>query len=231
VLAKRNVSLGGPAGFVVRLVTLGVVLVVALRVVGVDPRTLAAGGAITAIVLGLAAQQTLGNLFAGAVLLSARPFRVSDRIRLQAGAIAGQIEGIVTEQGLLYTTLTTDNERVLIPNSVVLNTAVVPIREPMGVDLRVRLTPSTTPTQVQRALESALEAPTRGRPDITIEEMECDAVVARVRITPATPDDGARVADEALQALRELTAKPSGSSQDAPVAPASSGPSATMPGR
>jgi len=32
-------------------------------------------GAIFAVVVGLAAQQTLGNLIAGVVLISARPFR------------------------------------------------------------------------------------------------------------------------------------------------------------
>jgi small conductance mechanosensitive channel len=42
--------------------------------------------AVTAIVVGLAAQQTFGNLFAGIVLLSARPFRIGERIRLQGGA-------------------------------------------------------------------------------------------------------------------------------------------------
>ena len=47
--------------------------------------TLAVGGAFTAVIVGLAAQQTLGNLFAGTVLLSARPFRVGDRVRLQGG--------------------------------------------------------------------------------------------------------------------------------------------------
>ena len=59
----------------------------------------------TAVVFGLAAQQTLGNLIAGMVLLSARPFRVGERVRLQAGAVGGSVEGIVSSLGLLYTTL------------------------------------------------------------------------------------------------------------------------------
>ena len=60
-------------------------MLVALRLAGVGPRELTIGGAFTAVILGLAAQQTLGNLFAGTVLLSARPFRVGDRVRLQGG--------------------------------------------------------------------------------------------------------------------------------------------------
>ena len=62
---------------------------------GLNPATLALGGAITAVVLGLAAQQTLGNVIAGIVLIAVRPFKVGDRVRLQAGGLAGQIEGVV----------------------------------------------------------------------------------------------------------------------------------------
>jgi small conductance mechanosensitive channel len=204
-LSRRNISLAGPAGFLVRLLTLGIALVVALRVVGLDPRTLAAGSAVTAIVLGLAAQQTLGNLFAGIVLLSARPFQVMDRVRFQAGGIAGQTEGVVTGQGLLYTTLTNGDDKMLIPNSVVLNAAVVPLREPTGIDLRVRLRPGTSLTDLQSLLDDALHTPVRSRPDITVEELEGDTIVARVRVTPAAADHGPQIADEVLRVLREVT--------------------------
>jgi Mechanosensitive ion channel, transmembrane helices 2/3 len=74
-LARRGIDIAGPVGFIIRLGTVAIALVIALRLVGLDPTTLAAGGAVTAIVVGLAAQQTFGNLFAGIVLLSARPFR------------------------------------------------------------------------------------------------------------------------------------------------------------
>ena len=69
---------------------------VALRIAGLRTSTLAVGGAFTAVVLGLAAQQTLSNLFAGLVLLSAHPFRVGERVRLVGGALAGSQEGIVS---------------------------------------------------------------------------------------------------------------------------------------
>ena len=55
------------------------------------------------------------------VLLSARPFRVGERIRLQAGALGGQVEGIVSSLGLLYTTLARGDDRIMIPNNVVLS--------------------------------------------------------------------------------------------------------------
>jgi len=122
---RMDPAMAGTVGFVIRLVTVGVVLVVALSIAGVNPRTLALGGAFTAVIVGLAAQQTLGNVIAGTVLLSARPFRVGDSVRLQGGQIAGQIEGTIGSLGLLYTTFATEEGSIMVPNSVVLSVAVL----------------------------------------------------------------------------------------------------------
>src|SRR4051794_20741282 len=86
LFGRMEPGVAGTVGFLIRLVAMLVVVAVALRVAGVRTSTLAVGGAFTAVVLGLAAQQTLGNLFAGLVLLSAHPFRVGDRVRLVGGA-------------------------------------------------------------------------------------------------------------------------------------------------
>jgi small conductance mechanosensitive channel len=122
---RLDPAAAGPVGFLIRLVTVAVALLVALSVAGVEARTLAVGGAFTAVILGLAAQQTLGNLIAGTVILSARPFKVGDKVRLQGGPLAGQIEGTVSSQGLLYTTFVAGGEYVMVPNSVVLGVAVI----------------------------------------------------------------------------------------------------------
>jgi small conductance mechanosensitive channel len=121
---RLDPATAGPVGFLIRLGTLAIALLVALSVAGVEAKTLLVGGAFTAVILGLAAQQTLGNLFAGVVLLSARPFRVGDKVRLQGGPLAGQLEGTVSSQGLLYTTFVTGEDAIMVPNSVVLNVAV-----------------------------------------------------------------------------------------------------------
>jgi small conductance mechanosensitive channel len=51
------------------------------------------------------------------VLISARPFKVGDRVRLQAGGLAGQIEGVVDSVGLLYTTLEQERDSIMVPNT------------------------------------------------------------------------------------------------------------------
>jgi small conductance mechanosensitive channel len=200
----------GTVGFLIRLSFVGLAIIVALRVAGLDPRTLAVGGAFTAVIVGLAAQQTLGNLIAGTVLLSARPFRVGERVRLQGGGIAGQIEGVVSSLGLLYTTFAQGDDHVMVPNSVVLNVAIVPLREPDGVDVRARLAAGVTPLEVQELLDEAIETPMRTRPQITLEEIDGDEVVVRISATPERPSDGPRLASEVLEAVASQTARADG---------------------
>jgi small-conductance mechanosensitive channel len=197
----------GTVGFLIRLVTIVVAVVVALRIAELDPQTIALSGAFTAVVVGLAAQQTLGNLIAGTVLVSARPFRVGERVRMQGGGLAGSVEGLVSSFGLLYTILARGEDSIMVPNSVVLSVAVVPLREPTGVDLRARLRPGATPADVQERLEQTVQTPLRSPPSVTLEEIDGDEVVVRIAATPARPADGPRLATEVLQAISPITAR------------------------
>ena len=174
------------------------------RLAGLRPETLAVGGAITAVILGLAAQQTIGNLIAGTVLLSARPFRVGDRVRMHAGGVAGQVEGTLASLGLLYTTLANGEDRILVPNNVVLSGAVVPLREPSGVDLRARLDAEVRPSEVEQRIEHGVTVPTRTDPRIDLEEFVNGEIIVRVRATPVRSEDGSALADEVLAALDEV---------------------------
>jgi small conductance mechanosensitive channel len=198
---RMDPGTAGTVGFLLRLLTIVFVFVIALRVVGLDPRTLAVGGAFTAVIFGLAAQQTLGNLIAGTVLLSARPFRVGDRVRLQGGQIGGQIEGIVSSLGLLYTTFASGEDSIMVPNSAVLNVAVVPLREPDGVDLRARLPADVAPSEVQALLQENVQTPMRDVPRILLEELDGDEVVVRIQATPEKAADGPKLASEVLAAV------------------------------
>jgi small conductance mechanosensitive channel len=204
-LKRMDPSTAGTFGFVVRLVTVGISLLVALDIAGASASSIVAGSAFTAVILGLAAQQTLGNLFAGMVLLSARPFRVGERVRLQAGALAGQLEGVVSSLGLLYTTLARGEDRIMVPNNVVLSAAVLPIREPESVDVRIRLETGIRPSQVQSILDDRIRTPTRRAATVLLEEIDGEDVVVRVQATPDRPDDGARLADEVIDALATVT--------------------------
>ncbi len=193
----------GTVGFLIRLVTIAVLVGVALRIAGLNPGALAVGGVFTAVIIGLAAQQTVGNLFAGTVLLSTRPFRVGERVKLVGGVIAGQLDGIVGSLGLFYTTLISGADRIMVPNAVVIQCAVVPLREPERVELRARLDSETTPRQVQDLLEERIDVPLRYPPDVKVEEVDRDEVWVRIVSTPSDPAQGAALAEQVLAGVRE----------------------------
>jgi small-conductance mechanosensitive channel len=200
---RMDPGTAGTVGFVIRLLTIALVVIVALRIAGLRPEALAVGGAFTAVVVGLAAQQTLGNVFAGIVLQGTRPFRVGERIRLTGGPMAGSVEGTVSSLGLFYATFISGADRMMVPNSVLLQVAVVPLREPERVDLRARFDATVSPARIQEILDRAITVPTRYPPDITLEEIDRDDVVLRIEATPERPNDGAKLAEEILGVARE----------------------------
>jgi small conductance mechanosensitive channel len=201
ILFKRmDTATAGTAGFVIRLLTVLAAIVFALRIAGVPIAAIAIGASFSAVVFGLAAQQTLGNLIAGIVLLTARPFLVGDRVRLQGGG--GIIEGVVASLGLLYTTINAGDDPVLVPNSLVLSGSVSPLREPDAVRLTVRLQSGTTPIELQRRIEEALSVPIRRAPSVTLEELDGSEMVVTVTATPRVAADGGALAAELVEVLK-----------------------------
>src|SRR6201986_228706 len=156
---RLDPATAGTTGFVIRLLAMTAVVVLALRIAGVTASTLAVGGALTAVLLGLAAPQALGGIFAGIVLQSTRPFRVGERVRLVGGALAGSLEGTVSSLGLFYTTLSQGADRLKVPNNVLLSLVVVPLREPDKVDVKARFSHEASPRRVEQRLVRANRAP------------------------------------------------------------------------
>jgi small-conductance mechanosensitive channel len=122
----------GVLSYVLVLAGLFAIVTITLAIVGVSPDKLVLGGAVTGVLIGIAAQQSLANLFAGLVLLFASPFRVGDHVRFRAGALSGEIEGTVTNLSLFYVRLETAQGRVLLPNAQALAAAILLIPEPHG---------------------------------------------------------------------------------------------------
>ena len=103
--------------------------------------------------------------------------------------------------GLLYTTLANGEDRILVPNNVVLSGAVVPLREPSGVDMRARLDARVKPSEVEERIEDAVSVRTRTDPRIDLEEFVDGEIIVRVRATPVRSEDGSALADEVVAAL------------------------------
>ena len=84
-----------------------------------DP--LLASGGIVAVVVGLAAQETVGNLISGFMIVTFRPFHIGDLIRVNNGEYVGTVVEIPIRHTIIETF---ENTRVIIPNSQ-MNTSVL----------------------------------------------------------------------------------------------------------
>ena len=115
---------GGVLGKVVGISGAVIVVLWTLSALRISVQNLLLGGALTGVVLGIAAQQTLGNIFAGIVLLIVKPFEVGEQTVIKS--TLGEYEGEVTNIGFFYVSMVTSNGRVDVPNSAALASAVGP---------------------------------------------------------------------------------------------------------
>jgi small-conductance mechanosensitive channel len=97
-------------------------LIPALRSLGI---ALLTGASVASILVGLAAQSTLGNVIAGLSLLLYRPFQIGDSVRLTVPVGVQQI-GRITDLTLGYTIIKTpENHEIVVPNSVMASQAII----------------------------------------------------------------------------------------------------------
>jgi small-conductance mechanosensitive channel len=100
-----------------RTISAGIVTIGVLSALLVIPQIRAVAGALLAssavigLVIGFAAQRTLGNFVAGLMIATTQPLRLGDWV--EVGGVAGAVEEIT----LMYTFIRTeDNARLVIPN-------------------------------------------------------------------------------------------------------------------
>ena len=121
---------------------LGVIFIAVLAAItllqhfGVNVASLVVSLGVGSLAIGLAAQDTLANMFAGFTLMADRPFRVGDRIRLSSGEL-----GDVQEIGMRATLIRTLDDTILVvPNSVLVKERVVNQSQPTrGLTTRVEV--------------------------------------------------------------------------------------------
>ncbi|MBK7727808.1 MAG: mechanosensitive ion channel family protein [Gammaproteobacteria bacterium] len=96
-------------------------LVPGLRALGT---ALLAGVSVVSVVLGLAAQNTLGNLVSGLSLVLYRPVKVGDRVKMNTPK--GLVTATVHQISLGDTTLRdSEMEEILVPNSVMMSSVLI----------------------------------------------------------------------------------------------------------
>jgi small-conductance mechanosensitive channel len=128
---------------------------VAAGVFGIPIKGLLATSGVLAVVLGLALQNSLGDVFSGIVLNIERPYRVGDWIILDE-----TIQGQVIETNWRATHLLTGRQDVaIVPNSVIAKLKIVNSSAPTtrhGASLRIKLEPNIPPGAAAELLHSVL---------------------------------------------------------------------------
>jgi len=129
-------------------------LVIVKHEFNLDLSSLVATSAIASVVLGLALQDTLGNLFAGLSLQLERPFEVGDSVAV------GTENGRVLQLGWRATRLETKRREVItLPNNQLAKQTVKNFsrgNEPVGVDVFISVSYEAPPNRVKQVVADTL---------------------------------------------------------------------------
>jgi small-conductance mechanosensitive channel len=189
-IARRELDAASETRYRVlrRTITTSVFVVGLLSALLVIPQVRAiAGGllassAVLAVVIGLAAQTTLGNFIAGVLIAFTQPLRLGDRV------VIGDEAGVVEEIGLTYTFLRTeDNSRLVIPNQklasdTIRNTTIVDREKVAEVTVQVPVTQDLS--AVVEALRREIAA--EREPEVEVAALADKATIAvRARASDA----------------------------------------------
>ena len=139
--------------------------------------------AVSAVVIGFALQDTLGNAFAGLAIQSEKPFHVGHWIRV------GDFEGRVAEVTWRATKLRTKSGNfVVVPNNIVSKEAITNYSEPAAptrIDVEVGASYLTPPNAVKAAIREAIANSPRAlktpAPDIILGAFDSSAISYRAR--------------------------------------------------
>jgi small-conductance mechanosensitive channel len=172
---------------------------------GLNLGPLLATSAVTSLVLGLALQPILGNLFAGIVISLEKPFRLEDWIKV------GQVEGRVVEITWRTTHVRTrDNDNLIVPNGKIAEDYVLNFYYPNQMHLaRVHVGAhyAVPPYRVRRALlecvagvDGALDKPS---PDVYVKEFGASAIEYELRVWIMDVADVDRIKSELMSRIWE----------------------------
>jgi len=211
-------------GNVVKVIGILAVLLFAISTSRLGAELALLGGAVTGLVLGLALQPVLGNLFAGIIILTTRFVEVGGTVRIVTSQIPYQVasqpgykyfspdyvvpgyKGRVVEIGLVYTTLILDTGYELrVPNMVLLSSGVVDYTpkwsEKQVVLVRLELPLSVIDLdKLEEEIRKVLDELNVVAVDYT-EQSDKDFVIVRVKLEIPPGENWRAVKSEALKRL------------------------------
>lgn len=133
-----------------RIIIWSLGVIIALNNAGYNVTTILAGLGIGGLAFALAAQDTIKNIFGGAMIFIDKPFKLNDRIKIKG------FDGFVHEIGIRSTRLRTLEGRIVtMPNAVFSDEAVenVSIEPSRKIILDLGLTYDTSPEQMEEGIK------------------------------------------------------------------------------
>ena len=119
-VARRSNQTAKSIRSLIRILGSLIITAIIISFLSQNPALAAAIGTITAVVIGFAAQNVIGNLIAGMYLTITRPFKIDDRITVLGNS------GKVIDIGLLYSGLLMDSgDTVLVPNTLLITSSII----------------------------------------------------------------------------------------------------------
>ena len=101
------------------------VTLVALNMLHIQISGILVGGAVTGVIVGIGAQSTLSNLFAGVILFTLRPFTIGQNVNIRTWMFSGiEYQGIVQDINWYYTELLDGGQKRILPNSSIIIAAI-----------------------------------------------------------------------------------------------------------
>jgi small-conductance mechanosensitive channel len=187
----------------VSVILYGIVIVLAITGAGFDLSGLLVGGALTGVIVGIAAQASLSNVIAGVVILFARPYSAGMYVTVRAGTFGGvEYSGQVWDVGLFYTTLHSGGKEIRIPNSTMVAAVVVLRPQQLDVYIPVTLPRSTDLPACLELLQGAIERCTvaRSAAQVALESVTDAGYVVGVRVFVASEAEQ-RAVERAIAAI------------------------------
>lgn len=169
---------------VVGVIYVGAILSVIAYVFNAPVGTLIATSGAVAIILGLALQSTLSDVFSGIALNLAKPYGIGDWLVLGNG-----IEGKVVETNWRATHLLTGaNDLVIVPNSDLAKARLTNLSSPErshGVTLSVRFRPTAAPSAMADVMRSVLLSSNSmlAKPEPTVQVVSLDGSAVELELT------------------------------------------------
>jgi small-conductance mechanosensitive channel/CRP-like cAMP-binding protein len=215
------------------VIYLSAVFAVITYVFGVSIQGLLATSGVIAIVLGLALQSTLGDLFSGIVLNFSHPYRPRDWINIDGGT-----DGRVLEVNWRATNvLTASQDLAIVPNSTIAKAKIVNASSPSGthgitvpVQLNANTPPETGAEVLQRAVLNTRPIIANPAPLVTVKSITGDATQFDIKFFVQELGHSTRAQNELLNwvfrhlaaagiALVSAQSQPNGSPRENPKTP------------